>query len=492
MKNIFRFNTIRVAALVVMSVIPFSCEDILKEDPGTFLSQAKTFSNSDGAKAATMGIYQSLRGSGYYGTSFLRNLTHHADYCLGRGSQAPMANFQIDATNITRISEGWVAIYGQIYRANLVIKEVPNVPGIDAGLASTFVAEAKFLRALGYYNLVRAWGAVPLRLEPETSNFSIGRASVDEIYSQVIADLQAVEEVLPSTWPTADLGRATKWAAKTLLADVFLTRERWTDAAAKAKEVMDSNLFSLVRIATSNDFQTKMFGPDILTHSEDIFSIKYNVAQNNDPYVRHFHKPEANYAQGGSFGVLGNLDSFIGKDDWALETSPDLRRNQALYNGDDKKYLDNAVRMLLKKFRGTPTNVSNDQPLLRYAEVLMIFAEATTMANGAPTAAAYDALNAVRRRAFGQDPAVPYPAADFPAGLSAVAFREALILERAKEFMCEGKRWFDLLRTNTALQVMLAIPSKNKITAKNLLWPIPKEEIDNNDELDADDQNPGW
>lgn len=476
--------------LIILSMVTVSCEDILTETPASFIDQATTFSNPGGAEAATLGVYQLLRGSGYYGTSFSRNITHHADYALGRGSMAPMGNFQIDAVSITRIGECWIAIYSKIYRANLVIQQVPLVPGITPALSTQLVAEARFLRALGYYNLVRSFGAVPIRLEPEAKNFNIAKSSVDEVYSQIIDDLQAVENVLPSSYPTAQLGRATKWAAKTLLADVFLTRERWGEAAAKAKEVMDSNLFALVRIATSEDIQTKIFGPGIVTHAEEIMAIKYNVVLNNDPYIRHFHKPEANYANGGSFGVLGNMDSFISKGEWATEASPDLRRNDFLYSGDDKKFLDNSVKMLLKKFRGTPTNVSNAFPLFRYAEVLLIFAEAETMANGAPSTAAYEAINKVRRRAFGQDPLIPYPAADIPAGLSATDFRDALLMERAKEFMCEGKRWFDLLRTGTAIQVLK--PIKPAITEKNLLWPIPKEEIDNNDLMGPEDQNPGW
>lgn len=482
--------TRRVMALLFVSIVPFACEDVLTENPGTFLNEAIIFSTEEGAVAATMGVYQQLRSSGYYGTDFIRNITHHADYALGRGSQAPMGNYQLDAANIGRIGNTWVAIYTSIYRANLVIKQVPGVPGIDPGLSDQLVAEASFLRALGYYNLVRGWGAVPLRLEPETGNFNIARTPESEVYAQIIKDLQLAESVLPSSYPSTDIGRVTKWAAKTLLADVYLTLERWSEAAAKAKEVIDSGVFSLVRVATSDDFQLKIFGPDIPVHSEEILSIKYNVLQNNDGFVRHFHKPAANYADGGSFGLYGNMDSFIGQGEWADESSPDLRRNDFLYSGADVVHLDPVIKMLFRKFRGTPTNISNDTPLLRYAEALLIFAEAESQAKGGPTAAAYDAINQVRRRAFGQDPAVPYPAADIPAGLSAEEFREALMLERAKEFLCEGKRWFDLVRTGTALEVLKGL--NFNIAERNLKWPIPVEEMDNNELLTPQDQNPGW
>src|SRR5690606_17046887 len=118
------------------------------------------------------------------------------------------------------------------------------------------------------------------------------------------------------------------------------------------------------------------------------------------------------------------------------------------------------------------------------------FAEAESQANDGPNADAYDAINQVRRRAFGKDPAVADVVADIPAGLNAQQFRDALMLERAKEFLCEGKRWFDLLRTNTALDVLQGLGFS--ITERNLLWPIPNEEIDNNSALSQEDQNPGW
>ena len=403
----------------------------------------------------------------------------------------PHGNFSWNSVTFQRHELIWTAIYSSINRANIVIQNAPLVPAVDAAVRDQIIGEARFIRALGYFHLVRLWGAVPLRLEPELEDFAIGRTPVNEVYDQIIEDLQFGEVNLPVSYPASQVGRVTRWAAKTLLADVYLTLERWDEAAAKAKEVIDSNVYSLVRIATSDDFQTKIFGPDIPTHSEDIFSIKYSVELHNDSWIRFFHRPGPGYAFGGPHAIVGNLDSFIGQGDWQDETSPDLRRNHSLYSGADKAYLDANIKMLFRKFRGTTTNVSNDTPILRYAEVLLIFAEAESQANGGPTAAAYDAVNQVRRRAFGQDPAVAYPAADIPAGLSAQEFRDAVIMERAKELLVEGKRWYDLLRTGTAIEVSKAA-GFSAIEEKHLKWVIPASEIDNNDALTQADQNPGW
>jgi hypothetical protein len=130
-------------------------------------------------------------------------------------------------------------------------------------------------------------------------------------------------------------------------------------------------------------------------------------------------------------------------------------------------------------------------PIMRYAEPLLIFAEATAMANGGPTSEAYEAVNMIRRRAYGQDPSVPDPGgADLPSGLSQEAFRDEVLLERGKEFIMERKRWFDLVRTGTALEIIQGLGKP--ITERYLKWPIAQEEIDNNGALTEADQNPGW
>ena len=492
MKHLFPNNIRRIPLIIMLASSIICCEDdFLSENPKTFLDETTVFSNEAGAISATFGVYESLRDNVYYGQRLMAVLSQHADYGLGRGSQVPLGNYQLDALNIGRIGQMWAVIYASINRANIVIKNVPEVPDIEPQLADQLVAEARFLRALGYYHLVRLWGDVPLRLEPETVNFAIARTPTSEVYDQIIEDLQFGENNLPDSYPGSELGRITKWAAKALLADVFLTLERWSDAKTKAEEVINSGQFSLVLVETSEDFHTKMFGPSIPTHSEEIISIKYSLEQDNDSWIRFFHKAGPGYSFGGPHAILGNLDSFIGQGVWKDESSPDLRRNAFLYSGSDTIYLDQNIRMLFRKFRGAVPDLSNDTPILRYAEVLLIFAEATSQANGGPNPEAYEAINQVRRRAYGrQDLNSPDPSIDLSGGMTAEEFRDAVIMERAWELLNEGKRWYDLLRTNTTLEVIqpLGLP----IMERNLKWPIAQEEIDNNEALTQADQNPGW
>ncbi|ODS84322.1 MAG: hypothetical protein ABS46_04155, partial [Cytophagaceae bacterium SCN 52-12] len=374
----------RLVLAFIICMTGTACEDVLVETPKTFLDENITFSSENGAIAATLGIYQSLRATAYYGQVFPTLVIQHADYAYGRGSYVPSGIYQFDANTVIRIGSVWTSIYATVNRANIVIAKVPEMDMLPPALRVQLESEARFLRALGYSHLVKLWGQVPLRLKPETTNFALKKASTDEVYAQIISDLQFAEENLPDTYSGTDNGRATKWAAKTLLADIYLTREKWSEAAAKAKEVISSGRYKLVSVTSSLDFHTKLFGPDIPTNSEDIFSIKYSVLFDNDSFVRFFHKPEPGYSKGGPHAILGNMNSFISQGEWSSEATPDLRRNHALYSGSDTQYLNASVPMLFRKFRGTLTNVSNNTPIFRFAEALLIFAEAESQANSGP------------------------------------------------------------------------------------------------------------
>jgi len=483
-------NMNKLSLLLALVILLGGCDSILKEEPKTFLSEEAVFSNEAGADAATKGIYASLRSFSYYDRWFTAMVEMHADYVNGRGSQAPVGQYQLNAQNINRIGSMYGAIYESINRANIVIGGVPDID-IEPTQKNQLLGEARFLRALGYFNLVRLFGGVPLRQKPtKGSKADLPRASEDDVYSLIIDDLQFAENNLPNSYDQSNHGRATKWAAKTLLANVYLTRERWDDAASKAKEIMDSGEFSLVRVSSSEDFHTKMFGPGVTSYPEEIFSIQYTQSIPAG-WLGWMHKPGIGYSSGGVFAWWGELDSFIGQGRWASEDSPDLRRNNSLYNGPETAYLDPTINMLFSKFRGSPADEGVDMPIMRYAEPLLIYAEAESQANGGPDDAAYEAVNKIRRRAFGQDPDIADPGgADLQTGLTATAFRDSVLLERAKEFIMERKRWFDLLRTGTALEIIQGLGKP--ITEKNLKWPIAQEEIDNNAALTEEDQNPGW
>lgn len=482
--------------LVVLPALLVGCDDMLTEQPRTFLSEEAVFQTTEGAISATIGAYKPLHQNDLYGWWLLGMNELFADYIWGRGSQAPPSLFQLDATNIIRIGNIWRGEYRVINRANIVIRalEEAELAGMTPELRDQLRGEARFLRALGYFTLVRHFGDVPLRLEPETdpSRFGIPRTPTETVYDQIIEDLEFAEAHLPAAHDQTELGRATRWAATSLLATVYLWLERWSEAADKARQVIDSGQFSLLEVERPEDFQ-KMFGPDILTHPEEIFSLKH--ARSDDQgfgALWLMHRAGSGYSlESNAHAWFGNMDSWLG--DWVEQLEgPDLRPNDWLYNGpEDEQWLDSEIPMLFKKFRDTESEFpGNDFPIIRYTEVMLIFAEAESQRNGGPTGEAYEAINMVRRRAHGKPLRTPDAEADLPPGLSAAEFRDELLLERAKEFVMEGKRWYDLVRTGTAIEVIgaLGLP----IQERHLLWPIPAEEIDNNDALTQADQNPGW
>jgi len=491
-------NLYKLCSVFLLTVLLSSCgEDLLQEDPRTFLSKETIFSSREGAIAATTGVYSPFKGQSLYGWWLLGNLEMFSDYIYGRGSQSPAGTYQLDATSVIRIGNIWRGGYNVINRANTVIYELEgrDIENVDEELKNRLIGESKFLRALAYFHLVRLFGDVPIRITPETQDFAIGRSPESEVYELIIEDLQFGEQNLPASYSASDIGRATKWAASGLLAKVYLTRGQWSEAAAKAKEIMDSNEFSLVEVEEPEDFQ-QIFGPGVLTHSEEIFSLKHdNIDDYDFQPLWLMHRSGSGYSVGrNAHAWYGNLDSWLGG--WVEELDgTDLRAKDWLYNGpEDEKYLSDEIPMLFKKFRDTESEFpSNDFPVLRYAEILLIYAEAEAMANGAPTAAAYEAANQIRRRAHGRDLNSADAEIDFAPGLSAEQFQDELLLERAKEFVMEGKRWYDLLRTGKALQVIgQAGPIKANIQEKHLKWPIPAEEIDNNEAMTQENQNPGW
>src|SRR5699024_2797226 len=148
---------------------------------------------------------------------------------------------------------------------------IPDIE-MDETSKNALLAEARFLRAVSYSALVKSWGGVPIRTEPTDNLDNLGakRASVDEVYSFIIEDLKFAEANLPSTQEL--IGKPTKWAAKTMMADVYLTIEDFPNARDKADEVIQSGVYALVPVVTANDFE-KVFGPTVISSSEDVFSL---------------------------------------------------------------------------------------------------------------------------------------------------------------------------------------------------------------------------
>jgi len=481
------FRTIRHCIILFSAMFFASCTKELEEEPKSLA--VETFYNTTAeVESAVNAIYVPYIQTGEGLAVYLAQIESYVDYGFGRGSYGILNEFAgLDPTNITRTQNFWGLFYLSIRNANLVIANAPKGTSISAADVTRFVAEAKFLRAFDYFHLVRQWGGVPIRTEANMTIRDIKRNTADEVYALILSDLAEAESKLPDN--ITQFGRPSKWAAKTLLADVYLQMGKNAEARDKADEVIKSNKYSLVPIATTDDLQ-KIFGPEVNGTTEEIWYLKCARQAGFGNYFPMFtNHPGTKFEGGGGFYALHSDKTnavYAGQD------NADLRKG-LWYSWDiglganslmHKKFIDPLASGNL--------GAGNDQPWYRYADLLLIYAEAASRAGNGPTAEAMEALNKVHRRAFGKAPntasTVDFVLADY----NASSFIDLIVKERGYEFQYEGKRWYELKRTGKAASTILAVKGK-VIAQKMYLWPIPLSEMNYNKALDPiKDQNPGY
>ena len=385
-------------------------------------------------------------------------------------------NLAFDAGNVAPVTL-WQGYYRAIFRANIAIERIPEVTGNEA-LKKRLIAEAKFLRAYFYFNLVRWYGDVPLITKQLTQNdFKQSRAKTSDVYAFIVTNLKEAIDVLPekSKYASEDLGRATKGAARGLLSKVYLTQKDYPNAEKYALEVINSNEYTLL------DDYGKIFTREGENSSESVFEVQSAV---NDERVDG--GSQYNEVQGvrGSpnlgWGFNRPSDSFI------LEFEPGDPRREAsiLYEGevlpDGSAIVEKNPRVFNARFNqkawvpkhaGENGSGPGNIRLLRYADVILIAAEALNE-NG-KTAESLKNLNLVRKRARGSIPTL-LPDVTLT---DKTKIREAIWHERRVELGLEQQRWFELLRTGQA-ETAMKKNGKNFIKNKHELLPIPQTEID--------------
>lgn len=457
-----------------------SCKDLLEEEPKS-LAVEVFYKTPQEVESAVNAIYPPIRTQM---AEYVATLECHSDFLYGRGSWENISLYQgFNDTNTGRVVPFWNGFYTAIRNANLVIANSPDGAAYDS-----YKAEAKFLRAFAYFQLVRNWGAVPLRTELNMEQRDLAKSSVDDIYAFIEKDLLTAEMGLKPVATAA--GRPTSGSAKTLLADVYLQMAKYPEAAAKANEVIQSNKYSLIQVTSKANIQDNIFGPTVNNSPEEVFYFKFSRLTNEGNYLLFIvnHPSTGLFGFPGAYAVHGNKTNPI----FVNWNANDLRKS--LY--DNINFGLGANTLVTSKFvdklATTNRTAGNDNTVYRYADVLLIYAEAAARAENNVSPAALEALNKVKRRAYGYNPAVPsvvdYTAADY----ATTPFLDLIMKERVYEFAFEGKRWLELKRTGKASELVLANKGKT-ILPKHLLWPIPLGEIDYNDALDpVTDQNPGY
>ena len=360
----------------------------------------------------------------------------------------------------------WDNCYKAIYMCNIAMEKAMDVD-MSEDLRNQYIAEVKFLRAITYFELVRNYGGVPLITETPKSldrgSVNVFRNTVDEVYAQIIEDLQFAENQLPVSYSDAEeVGRATKGAAKTYLAEVYLTRGNKADAITRLRDVLT---YGYELLPNYED----VFAAQNGNNAESVFELQFKSSTDACPTIYMFTSMnvDLNPGLGYNAGTQDLYDAF---------EAGDPRRDYTM--AKDKLDL-----YYCTKYRDPNANpiadADNNIPLMRYSEVLLLLAEAL-----GETTESYDLINQVRDRV----------------GLAPIdastpgTFSEKLLHERRVELAYENKRWHDLLRFGVAIDVMNAFFVKEKggqivIDSQDLLFPIPNFAILNNPNLE---QNPGY
>ncbi len=384
-------------------------------------------------------------------------------------------------TNTDLLESEWGANYEGIYRANVVLEKVPAI-SMDDDLKARILGEAKFIRAWNFYNLVTMFGGVPLAdrvLAP--SEYNLPRASADEVWALIEKDLTeaSADLWLRSEYSAADLGRITKGAAQALLVKTYLWRQKWQEAKTVAAEIIASNEYEL----TPN--YADIFTIDGENNSESVFEIQYmnasggNWGKNNaneGSFTNVFQRARGQFA---GFGFNIPTQNFV--DEFFKEGFEDPRLKSTVFRvgepmgdrgtftlaatGDmphvfyPKKYFNSKTEDA--PFGDPSPNGGSNDRVIRFSDVLLMHAEAAFQSGD--EAAARISLNRVRAR-------VNIPAVN----ASGTALLDAIYRERRIELGLEAHRFFDLVRTGRAPQVL---GSLGFTAGTHELFPIPQSQI---------------
>ena len=364
------------------------------------------------------------------------------------------------------LSSYWANFNNNVYRCNLLLDQIDGA-NFAENLKKQYKGEAMFIRALNYFNMYRIWGGVPAtkHVVSAAEALKVARYSDEQMFDLIAGDLKEIVDnnYLPETYSSADMGRATSGAAKALLGKVYLTFHKWTEA----KDIL-SQLIGKYQLVSPI---AQVFNVDNKNNNEIIFAVHFNKEIEGEGHSYWYN--------------LTNASDDTNQTSSLLNTFPtgDTRKDLITYVQVEKN-----VR-LMNKFYDTksPTfkTVGNDQILLRYADVLLMYAEALNeiQYDASEGSLALKYLNAVRQRAGISNLTVK----QLP---TQEKFRKGILVERQREFPYEGQRWFDLVRMGFAKSVM----AENGVEIKDyqLLFPIPQQEIEKVGDKSILWQNPGY
>jgi starch-binding outer membrane protein, SusD/RagB family len=475
---------------VVMLLFLFACkEEQLDLYPKTSLTEGNFYKTETQFIQAVNDVYRQMRViynaqgiADLFGE--LRSDNTFIQIAAGGGTNSiDISEFKLRTDN-PLVANAWANCYNAIFICNNAIEQLEKSTVVfqQPELKERLKAEATFVRSLIYFNMVRAWGDIPLVLSvvtPEQS-YSYLRESKDVIYKQIIKDLIYCKSILPDKYTGANIGRTTKYGATAVLAKVYLTMGDKPNAEKELREIVNSGLYTLDANANGNinaDDYLFNFQPNTKNSKESVLEVQYlagvNAANSNHqelyaPWHFAFHLP------GSTENLLGQGFNTPTKDIFNEFEANDPRKaasvNPGFVNLTNNQSVD--YPWTPKFYDPTWRNPGQNFEIIRYADILLMLSEVTED----PTY-----LNMVRARVglpgFGQP--------GYPAQYNTLA--KALEHERRVELAFEFHRFFDLVRTGRAIEVMK--PKGYNINQDNILFPIPLSTIDVNPKIT---QNPGY
>lgn len=477
-------NKIFTLLLITTLLLMMSCNKDFLELPPISLPVVEVLYKTDkDFQDAITGCYASLRDQ--YENMYIFGDVRSDDswHALGNNvSMVAIDNFA-ERSSESVYASTWSNYYKTIDRANLVLSKIENADVSVVINKERYIAEAKFLRAFAYFDLVRIFGDVPKVTVPISidASYEMKRESVSKIYEEVIIpDLSAAENALPQNYSGVDIGRCTKGAAKALLGKVYLYIKNFQNAESKLQEVTTMNYALLPKYNDLFDYTKDEH------HSEYIFDIEYLTGGTDvGSYFSNNFLPKSTDSHAEEyFGIVGGAGE-LNTPTWDLYyafDNNDPRRNITVDSG----YYDNGVwydffqieTFTQKYLAATPSNGHSlvNWKVIRYADVLLMYAEALNENNKTELAISY--LNQIRNRVGMSQ----------YSNLSKDETREKIYHERRLELGMEGHRWFDLIRTGRALDICESLGMKSH----NQVFPIPLREIQVVNDPNIFPQNPEY
>lgn len=448
---------------VGLSVLSSCSESLLDVNPQMQNTSNNFYKSEEQLDLGVTGAYSTLQLSGQYEISNLLLGELPSDNTWDEVPANDGGNCgQLDEFNMTSgntITENsWRDNYIGIQQCNVVLNRIGELTNISETKKNTAIGEMEFLRGLMYFNLVRIFGDVPL-VTKETDNvnsyFGQGRSASTDVYKQIVSDLTEAASLLPEI--VSQKGRATKWAALGILGKVQLTLHNYAEARTCLQQIANSGKYSLL----SNP--ADIFSPTNKNNKEIIFDVQFASGMNgntegSDAY-RYFSP------SGSVKGGKGH--SLPTKEVYNLFSDKDLRKKAY--------FILSTGNMATGKMVQTSDVIEdggNNVVVLRYADVLLMLAECYANEGDLTNACKY--LNFIKQRAGIED----------YTSVSKDAILEEIATERRKELVNEGHRWFDLIRTGKAVEVMNAYFQSTvgyngvTVTEDNLVQPIPQSQID--------------